>query len=255
MRIMFSAVAVRISNSLLSRRKFSSYAKVRSTPQAFEEHREAIDDLFGNTERQAQDFVQETHRRAATPRIARERLKARVLFRRPAKHLAPAHGVTQVRGMNLDMQQIAQDIHDDVPLMPPHPVAAIGSPFATVVSGLHALRVDPAVARAGLRCFFSISRVQCIQHGFPHPALGPPAEMTVHRLPGRKILGQHPPIPPSKTYRMASPMCLGGLTGTGPPIFRLEMVFNQSPFRVGEITRMAQGGQSSKKSGGELDST
>ena len=69
-----------------------------------------------------------------------------MLLRRPAHDLAAAHGVAEVGGVDLDMQQVAQAVHDDVPLVPLHELAAVKAPLVAGVLGLDALRVDDGVA-------------------------------------------------------------------------------------------------------------
>jgi hypothetical protein len=76
----------------------------------------------------------EAHRRAAIAGVPRERLQARVLLRRPAQDLTPTDDIMEVGGMNLDIQQVAQDIHDDMTL-----------------AALHCL--PPSIPRSSLSCW------------------------------------------------------------------------------------------------------
>ncbi len=69
-------------------------------------------------------------------------------------YLAAAHRIMKVGGVDLDVQEAAQHVDDDMPLAPLHPLAAVDAARLAGVLGLGALRVDDAVAGAGLAPFF-----------------------------------------------------------------------------------------------------
>jgi hypothetical protein len=121
---------------------------------ALRQDREPIHAPLGDRQDQTPLLTHEPDRRAPIPCVAGKGLNVRMPLRRPPQDLASAHGVVPVGGMNLDLQQVAQGIHDAVPFAALHPLAAVDPAFVAGVLGLDAWRVDEGVARAGRPVLF-----------------------------------------------------------------------------------------------------
>ena len=166
MRIMFSAVPVKISTSLAKRRKWPSQAKVRSTTQRLGCTTNPSPKTWHDMEHQVELLV---HKRDGRPPISLVPTKGRhgrILRRRALQHRTPRNGIGLIGRVHLDVEQISQGIYDDMAFAPLDSLVSVDTPLLTPVLRLDALRVDEPVTGCGrfgrfFRCRAVISLKAC----------------------------------------------------------------------------------------------
>lgn len=151
--------------------------------------------------------------------------------------------VLNVGRMVVERQPAAVGVHHRVPLAALDLLARVVAARAAALGGLDALAVDHRRRRAGLATgALAVEHDEVMVDRLEHAAIAQPDEPAVDRAPGRETVGQQAPGAARPQHVEDGVGDLAQRPGTPPPTTRRtrQQRFQDPPFVVGQITRIAQ---------------